>query len=475
MWGRMNNKVRKTAFKNTFIVVSILGIIMVALLVWAYMYYFHISEPEGLSLASWPETYTNDFEFRIEKDDNGALYVTKGGTDELDDYGLWVQITDDTGAEVYSHNKPDFYPKEYTASELYSFSKNDFKNGYTCFLNTCKIEGETYNYIVGFPFEVGKFELFYNGKAISRFGNLVRRGLLAALAIGTIFIVVYVLRFSGQLVKIEKGIMDIHARKYSVLKENGPFGNVYKALNELNENIGKSDEIQRSTDEKRNEWIANITHDLKTPLSPVKGFAEILCAPEKLKEKEIAGYGRTILKNIDYAEHLINDLKLTYQLDFKELPTDFERVCITRYVKEIVIELINNPSFSGRNLEFEEDGSESFVEADKILLKRAIENLVINALIHNPEDTKVCVGVESASDDTVKIIVKDNGRGMSEKEVSRLFDRYYRGGNTSQKTGGTGLGMAIARQIIEQSGGRVEVMSKVAEGTIITVYMRKAQ
>ncbi|MBQ3890140.1 MAG: ATP-binding protein, partial [Lachnospiraceae bacterium] len=127
------------------------------------------------------------------------------------------------------------------------------------------------------------------------------------------------------------------------------------------------------------------------------------------------------------------------------------------------------------NLEFEEDGSESFVEADKILLKRAIENLVINALIHNPEDTKVCVGVESASDDTVKIIVKDNGRGMSEKEVSRLFDRYYRGGNTSQKTGGTGLGMAIARQIIEQSGGRVEVMSKVAEGTIITVYMRKAQ
>lgn len=448
---------------------------MVVLLVWAYMYYFHISEPEGLSLASWPETYTNDFEFRIEKENNGALRVTKGGIEELDDYGLWVQITDDKGAEVYSHNKPDIYPKEYTASELYSFSKNDFRNGYTCFLNTCKIGEETYNYIVGFPFEVGKFELFYNGKAISRFGNLVRRGLLIALVAGAAFIVVYVLRFSGQLVKIEKGIMDIHDRQYIVLKEKGPFGDVYKALNELNDNIDKSDEIQRNTDEKRNEWIANITHDLKTPLSPVKGFAEILCDPEKLKKEEIAGYGRTILKNIDYAEHLINDLKLTYQLDFKELPTDFERICITRYVKEIVIELINNPSFSGRDLEFEEDGSDSFVEADKMLLKRAIENLVINALVHNPEDTKVCVGVEGLSEDTVVIIVRDNGRGMSEKEVSRLFDRYYRGGNTLQKAGGTGLGMAIARQIIEQSGGRVEVNSKEGEGTEIRVFMRKIQ
>ncbi|MBO4617910.1 MAG: HAMP domain-containing histidine kinase [Lachnospiraceae bacterium] len=467
----MNNRVRRTTFRNAFIVVSVLGVLLMALIIWAYMYYFHITEPAGLSLASWPATYTNDFEFRIDKNDNGDVFVTDSGIKELDDYDLWVQIMDEEGREVYSHNKPDICPDSYTVSEFYSFSDTKFENGYTCFVSACKLDGETFDYIMGFPYEIGKFSVFYNAGAISRIGPLVRVVFLGAIAFGLILIVIYVFRFSGHLIRIEEGIAAIHERKYSNKKEKGPFVNVYKALNELNDNIVKSDAIQKSTDEKRNEWIANITHDLKTPLAPIKGYAEMLESPEKLSKEEIGDFGRTIFKNVDYAEHLINDLKLTYQMDFKELPINKEKIAATRFVKEIVIDLINNPSFAERDTEFDGEEEEIYIEADKTLLRRAIENLITNALVHNPKDTKVCVRVKGFTADKLMITVEDNGTGMSKEETDRLFDRYYRGGNTAQKAGGTGLGMAIARQIIEQAEGTIEVESAKGQGTKITVLL----
>ena len=110
-----------------------------------------------------------------------------------------------------------------------------------------------------------------------------------------------------------------------------------------------------------------------------------------------------------------------------------------------------------------------FVHIDDKLFRRAIGNLIINALTHNPPETSVIICVERSGQDKVSIIVRDNGVGISDKEQSELFERYYRGTNTQEKPEGSGLGLAIAKQIILLHGGIITVKSKVNEGTEFTV------
>ena len=136
-------------------------------------------------------------------------------------------------------------------------------------------------------------------------------------------------------------------------------------------------------------------------------------------------------------------------------------------MKESIIDILNNPDYSDRNISFMGEDRKISYSFDERLLKRAINNLVMNALIHNPEGTEIRIRIQAA--DKIRITIEDNGRGMNAEEVSRLFQRYYRGTNTDEKAEGTGLGMAIAKQIIEIHGGSIFVESAPDAGTNITI------
>lgn len=114
---------------------------------------------------------------------------------------------------------------------------------------------------------------------------------------------------------ITSAVSDISKRSYLPVNIKGVFADIYNSLNILNEEIHKSDEIQNKTDIMREEWISNITHDLKTPLSPIKGYAELLTdSSTNYSPEKVYKYASIMLKNIEYTNTLINDLKLTYQL-----------------------------------------------------------------------------------------------------------------------------------------------------------------
>ena len=243
------------------------------------------------------------------------------------------------------------------------------------------------------------------------------------------------------------------------------------ALNKMDMEIRQSDKIKEETENARTEWIANITHDLKTPLSPVKGYAELLADNQIAGVETAQEYGKIILKNVSHVEKLLNDLKLTYQIDSGVVPYNPQEVLITRYVKEVVIDIINDPAFSKRIIEFESDGQELIVFLDPDLLRRAIQNIIINALIHNPPDTKIKISIGKSAARVVFISICDNGSGMDEAEQAKLFNRYYRGTNTREKPEGSGLGLAIAKQIVVLHGGNISVKSSPDIGTefIITL------
>ena len=204
---------------------------------------------------------------------------------------------------------------------------------------------------------------------------------------------------------------------------------------------------------------------MKTPLSPIKGYAELLADNSVKEAQEIQEYGKIILKNVNHTEKLINDLKLTYQLESGSIPYSPKDMRIIRCVKEWVIDIINDPAFSDRDITFESSTPELVARIDPDLFRRAVQNLIINALTHNPENTKVKIAVTVTPENRVLISVQDNGVGISETDQAELFDRYYRGTNTKEKPEGSGLGLAIAKQIVTLHGGNIIVSSKLNAGT----------
>lgn len=235
--------------------------------------------------------------------------------------------------------------------------------------------------------------------------------------------------------------------------------------------VRHSDKLQKDTERVRREWITNITHDLKTPLSPIKGYAELLTENDIAENSTIQEYGKIIWKNADYAEKLINDLKLTYQFEAGVVPLSLKEIHLVRYIKELVIDIINDPAFSARDIEFESTKDDIVVCIDDKLFRRAIGNLIINALTHNPPETSVIIHVKRNEQNKAAIIVRDNGTGISDAEQLELFERYYRGTSTKEKPEGSGLGLAIANQIVSLHGGEIAVKSKVNEGTEFMVLI----
>lgn len=502
---------RKSSWKRNpifriFIIFVALVMLVAAVGIGLTYYIFFIPEPEGLSQASWPQRFTDNFSLWMEND-GGTLAIEEIGLDRLDRYGLWLQVLDESGREVFAHSKPDSYPESYPASELAALATGAFEDGYTVFVSSFEDSGETWNYLIGFPYAVGKYMLYYNGETVSRLSPVFRLVLVSAFAGAAALFLVYGFWIIRKMGKITRGIEDISQRDYMPLAEKGIFAGVYRALNKMDEEIRRSDRLKEETERARREWITNITHDLKTPLSPVRGYAELLAdgqadrLPDGAAVGETGGtvdgkmgdatagpkddlaerfaaekrtvreYGAIILKNVDYAEKLINDLKLTYQLESGAFPFHPEEVRMVRFLRELVIDIANDPAYGDRDIEFESEGAEFTACIDRDLFRRAVGNLVVNALVHNPADTKVTVAVGKHEGDGICISVRDNGVGISEEEQAELFTRYYRGTNTREKPEGSGLGLAIAKQIIVLHGGYITVKSKVGEGTEFVIHL----
>lgn len=469
----MRNKLKHKPFLHTAVILAALFVILIVSAFGMFYYVFAIPEPEGLSLASWPDTFTDNFSFWIEEKD-GGISVKQSGLDDLDEYGLWVQIIDETGQEVFSHNKPDHYPESYSMAELVALSESRYENGHTVFIDEVTLSDRTINYVVGFPYAVGKYMLYYNGGNVARLSPFAKNVILFSACVVVLAAFAYAFWLSRKLGALIGGIRDITGNSYKPMKETGMFSEVYGSLNKMDMEIRRSEQIQEETDRTRKEWIANITHDLKTPLSPVKGYAELLSEGRNLDLQTVQDYGKIISRNVNHMEKLMNDLKLTYQLEAGAFPFTPQETRIVRFLKELVIDIANDPAFSNRAIEFESGMQEMAVAVDPDLMRRAVGNIVINALVHNPLDTKVKITVNKAPDSCLSVSICDNGNGMEEAELSGLWSRYYRGTNTKERPEGSGLGLAIAKQIITLHGGDISAKSSPGVGTefVITLPLR---
>lgn len=437
-------------------------------------------QPEKLGSSpffSYSE-YTRNFQrYIIFADGKPGLSVE--GQAQLAQKQAWIQILDENGNEVYSLNKPKDAPVHYTPGELVHYYRYDnaIKNS-TLFVSWLNHEDVKWTYIIGYPLmRIAKYIVYFSPLRIM---NFWQEGILAVLGL-TLLMVLTLGYFFGRkltkpLVEIINGIKALAQGHYTIRHEmRGPYRDVHHSLNQLAEAL-QSGEVQRARMEKmREEWVTNLSHDLKTPLSSIKGYGEVLADPDyEIEFAERRKYAEIIVGKTHYMEKLLDDLRLTYQLKNHLLPLNKQEGNLVEAIREIIIDLLNDPQYGQRDVEFIPEKEQIFLAFDRGFLIRAFTNLIYNAVIHNPPETKIRVYIAEQAE-AIDVIIEDDGQGIGEDEIEKLFTRYYRGTSTNERHQGSGLGMAIARQIIEAHGGDIEVTSRIGEGTRVRILFSRIE
>lgn len=242
----------------------------------------------------------------------------------------------------------------------------------------------------------------------------------------------------------------------------------YKELEPFAKQIRKQHEDILFSAKVRQDFTANVSHELKTPLTAISGFAELI-EQDMIKGDKAKEYAGKIRENSVRLVNIINDTIKLSELDFEGITPELSRFDLYELAKERIEFL--RASAQKRNINVEITGESTGIFSDKVLMTETLDNLIQNAIRYNTEGGLVTVSVYKQNERCI-LKVADSGIGIPAEEIPRIFERFYRVDKSrSKETGGTGLGLAIVKHITELLGYSIEVESEVAKGTTFTVYI----
>ncbi|MCG1022080.1 two-component system histidine kinase PnpS [Sutcliffiella horikoshii] len=229
----------------------------------------------------------------------------------------------------------------------------------------------------------------------------------------------------------------------------------------------------KKLEQMRKDFVANVSHELKTPITSIKGFSETLLDGAMNDKDTLEYFLSIILKESDRLQSLIEDLLDLSKIEkqgFKLNPEYFE---ISGILEEIFVILKGKAKEKEIELILNRPQKDLFLFADASRVKQVFINLINNAIAYTPAGGEVKVNVEEVGEEIV-IVVSDTGVGMEQEEIPRIFERFYRVDKArSRNSGGTGLGLAIVKHIVEAHHGTISVKSRLNKGTIFTVKLSK--
>lgn len=229
----------------------------------------------------------------------------------------------------------------------------------------------------------------------------------------------------------------------------------------------------KQLEQMRTEFIANVSHELKTPVTSIKGFVETLQHIDIEDRNTREKFLHIIDMEADRLTRLINDILSLSELECKDRVVIVTTLDIVNLIEQVVTIMQNQAEQKRIQLKFKYSNPVIWMEGNGDDLRQMMINLIDNAIKYTREGGRVDVEVESLYDQ-VGIYVKDNGIGISEDQMSRIFERFYRvDKGRSRKMGGTGLGLAIVKHIVKSMEGNIEVDSKVGEGTSFYIHIPK--
>ena len=232
---------------------------------------------------------------------------------------------------------------------------------------------------------------------------------------------------------------------------------------------------QRRSEQARREFVANVSHELRTPLTNIKSYAEtIIAAGDELSPELHNNFMGVIVSEADRMTRIVQDLLTLSKIDYGKMEMNVSRFSFAQAVRSVYEAVALNAESHGHTLTFHCEENMPEVNGDRERIEQVIMNIVSNAIKYTPDGGKIEISA-GRSGKNVYVRVSDNGIGIPEKDLPRLFERFYRVDKArSRESGGTGLGLSIAREILNQHKGDIRIESVYGEGTDVTITLPAA-
>ncbi|MGH8127742.1 MAG: ATP-binding protein [Gammaproteobacteria bacterium] len=300
-------------------------------------------------------------------------------------------------------------------------------------------------------------------------GYFVRTGVMTlaiavvfAAVIGLLLFALMTRRFSRLTATVRRFKAGEHGERVGDAARD-EIGQLGQAFDEMATTIQAQVEALEQTDATRRELVANVTHDLRTPLTSLRGYTERL-AGRALSDAERRECFDAILNNTVQLERLIGQLSLLSRLDARQLAPNFEPFSPAELAQDLIVKFKPAAETLGIQLGADYDPDLPAVRADVGLVERALANLIDNALANTPHGGRVDVRLSLAGG-RVRIVVVDTGYGIAEQELALVAQRFYRAARSRASGSGSGLGLSIANEVAELHGSRLVLSSRPSKGT----------
>ena len=296
-----------------------------------------------------------------------------------------------------------------------------------------------------------------------------------------VYFIFFTKRITNYFEQLDKGIEEFSEGNFDIkfeVRNEDELSNMARNLNRTTGEIKRILDKERNEEKNRKEFITSIAHDLRTPLTSVIGYLQLVMSkfPESRKNEDV------LIKNEEYVriayekairlQGLIEDLFSFTKTDSTELRLHLAEIDIVKLMEQLADECYPSLQEEGLNLEFRKSAEVMMIEADGELMARAVANLLTNAIKYGKDGKKIIIDLyqeDKGSDLYIRVI--NYGRLIPKKDIEHIFDRFYRVEDSrSLETGGTGLGLAITKNIVNLHGGSISVKSDLY-GTVFEIVL----
>lgn len=443
-------------FRKYFL--SMIGIIVLFLLLNIVLFF-------SVLIWAWqtsagPELSLNEIRDSIVMDEAGHFTTSEELPGLLEEHHAWAMVLDDTGTVIFEEFMPEELPRRYTPADVAKFSRW-YLGDYPVYVR----EHPQGLLVVGG--EQGSQAKYYFS-VNERYVKNLFAGLIAVFLANIIVVILLIWKNIRHIEKavtpILRGIETVSSGQPVSLPEKGE-------LAEINRQLNKAGAFIVNKDSARADWISGISHDVRTPLSVILGFAGQLednqALPPSAREQAAC-----IRKQGEKLRNLISDLNLTSKLEYSMQPLRLEKIYLVELARQVVCEFLDSGLEEPYRIAFSSDqeSEAASIMGDEALLKRALYNLIQNSMTHNARGCDISVSAAWNGNHTV-ITVSDNGIGVSAEKLEELRTRTHCIESTDERLNlRHGLGILLVWQIVEAHHGTMEIFSEPQSGykTVLT-------
>ncbi|KAB2494312.1 HAMP domain-containing histidine kinase [Bacillus cereus] len=385
--------------------------------------------------------------------------------------GGWVEIVKNEQT-VYTIGEKKDALKKYGIDNLVYSIRSPFSTYEIDIAPFIGEDGEKYYCIVKVP--LTEFLLTIVPDINYKILNNILLSVLFCFLINGCVIFFFIRKFSKPLKIIRNGIKSMtETQNYAPLTFNSykEIEEIKYVFNHMVDRLNTNNQERKSSDERKKRMLCDISHDIRTPMTSIIGYSKTLAEQQLTPEKQKLFAGYVYSKSLQLGK-LIENLFNFAKLDSPSYKLQLQKEDLIEFIKEIIVSYYGEIEEKEFHLNTFFPKHPVYLNLDSQLMKRAIGNIIVNALKYNPKQTSISISLKDEVESTI-IEIADNGIGISPIVIKCIFDEFVRGDTTRSSDGGSGLGLAISKRIIELHQGYIIVDSTLNRGTTFSIVLPK--